>query len=258
MQDFGLFVSLPLWLIFMLTLLLALVSVELGYQWARRKQRDAVEKESPVGAMVGAMLGLLAFLLAFMFGMTVERFQDRKMALLEEVNAIGTAYLRADTIPEPQRSEVRLLLRSYTDERLQWAGVEPVDPALSATDLLDRLWQQTAAVAQNSSDVVALFVESINAVIDVNTERKLVRERSHIPGPLWDTLYLLALLALTAMGYHCGVSGTARSPVMVMVALGFSVVIMLIADIDRPGEGAMSAPQDAMIELRSWMDRPVR
>jgi len=70
MQGQGPFASLPLWGIFIATLLLVLFSVEGGYRWARYKQkRSEQEKEAPVGAMVGATLGLLAFLLAFTFGM---------------------------------------------------------------------------------------------------------------------------------------------------------------------------------------------
>jgi hypothetical protein len=260
MQNTGLFSLLPLWAVFIVTLVLVLFSVESGYQWARRKHRAEVEKEAPVGGMVGAMLGLLAFLLAFMFSMTVDRFFDRKLALLNEVNAIRTTYLQAALIPEPHHTEVRKILRNYVDERLRWSGVklnQPGQPASSADELLDRLWVQTAAVGQNSSEVIAEFVGSVNQVIALHTERIMVRERSHIPGPLWGALYFLATISLGMMGYHCGVAGTARSPVMVVVALGFSLVIILIADIDRPGEGFINVSQQPMIELGDWMDRPV-
>jgi len=260
MQNTDIFSLLPLWAVFLVTLVLVLISVEGGYQWASRKRRAEVEKEAPVGGMVGAMLGLLAFLLAFMFSMTVDRFFDRKVALLNEVNAIRTTYLQTALIPEPHRTEVCKILRKYVDERLRWAGVkviQPGRPTASADELLDRLWVQAAAVGQNSSEVIAEFVGSVNQVISLHTERIMVRERSHIPGPLWGALYFLTTLALAMMGYHCGVAGTARSPLMVAVAIGFSTVIMLIADIDRPGEGFINVSQQPMIELRDWMDRAI-
>lgn len=255
MQNAGLFSSLPLWGVFVITIVLVLLSVDGGYRWAQRKHRSEVEKEAPVGAVVGAMLGLLAFLLAFVFSIAAERFNDRKVALLNEVNAIRTTYLQAGVIAEPHRTEVRRILRNYVEERLHWVGVKVAHPDLSSDELLDQLWAQAAAVGQNSSDVIALFVESVNRVIDLHAERMMVRERSHIPGPLWGALYLLTILSLAVMGYHGGVAGTARSPVMVAIAVGFSVVIWLIADIDRPGEGLINVSQEPTVQLRYWMDR---
>jgi hypothetical protein len=64
------------------------------------------------------MLGLLAFLLAFTFGMAASRFELRRELVLDEANAIGTAYLRAALVPEPHRTEIRTFLRDYVDSRL--------------------------------------------------------------------------------------------------------------------------------------------
>jgi hypothetical protein len=56
------------------------------------------------------------------------------------------------------------------------------------------------------------------------------------------------------MGYHSGVAGTKRSPVTVSVAVTFTLVIVLIADLDRPGEGWVNVSQEPMLELRSAMN----
>jgi len=81
----------------------------------------------------------------------------------------------------------------------------------------------------------------------------MVRERSRIPGEYWVVLYGVAVLALTAMGYHGGVAGTSRSPVIFAVAIAFSAVIMVIADLDRPGEGFINVSQQPMMALREMM-----
>ena len=53
-----LFDDLPLWGVFVATLLLVLAAVEAGYRLARQRQKvHELEKEAPVGAMVGATLG---------------------------------------------------------------------------------------------------------------------------------------------------------------------------------------------------------
>jgi hypothetical protein len=261
MQGDGPIASLPLWGIFIVTLLLVLFSVEGGYRWARYKQkRSEQEKEAPVGAMVGATLGLLAFLLAFTFGMAADAFHARKHALVHEANAIGTTYLRSDLISESHRTEVRKVLREYVEERLQWAGVEKVQVVRSSKELHSQLWAQAVAVGEKNpgSEVVALFIESVNEVIDLHAERVMVRERSRIPGTYWIVLYVVSIFALAAMDYHGGVAGTARSPVMLAVAVAFSAVILLIADVDRPGKGWVNVSQQAMIDLRDSMTESKR
>src|SRR6478736_1341916 len=111
--------QLPLWGLFLTIVVLVLAAIEGGYRLGSyRHRQEGREKEAPVGAMVGATLGLLAFMLAFTFGMAASRFDTRKQLVLDEANAIGTTYLRAAMLPE-KRDEVRDLLRSYVDARLE-------------------------------------------------------------------------------------------------------------------------------------------
>jgi hypothetical protein len=248
------FIDLPIWGIFVGTLLLVLVSVEAGYRWAQqRQQKREREKEAPVGAMVGATLGLLAFLLAFTFGIAADAFHARKVALVQEANAIRVTYLLANTIPEAYRSEIRTILREYTDERLRWANGQPNGRGASANDLLDRLGKAATAVGAQNPGGVDVFLSYAGRIVELQQERLMVRERSRSPGAYWAVLFLVAFLALAAVGYHGGVAGTDRSPVMLAVAIAFSAVIMVIADLDRPGQGFINVSQQPMIDLRETL-----
>jgi hypothetical protein len=66
-------------------------------------------------------------------------------------------------------------------------------------------------------------------------------------------LFVIAILSLAAMDYHSGIAGTNRSPVTLAVAIAFSVVILLLVDLDRPGEGFINVSQQVMIDLQDWM-----
>jgi hypothetical protein len=106
--------ALPIWGLFLAVLLIVLISIEIGYRRGRvvqRQEEEKQEKEAPVGAMAGATLGLLAFLLAITFSIAEDSYNARKIALLAEVNAIHTTYLRTAFIPESNRDEVRRVLR---------------------------------------------------------------------------------------------------------------------------------------------------
>jgi hypothetical protein len=251
--ESGPFAFIPLWVLFVATLALVLASVETGYRWARKRQRrENTEKEfeAPVGAMVGATLGLLAFLLAFTFGMAAEHYHDRKVALLDEANAIRVVHAMAGALDEAPRVEIRTLLHQYADERLRWDEGGGEGSRRVAADLLDRLWDRTNAVTARNMGNVDPFIEAVGRLTELNEEREIVHERERIPTGIWVILFLVSILSLGAMGYHGGVAGTTRSPVMLAVAITFSLVIMLIADIDRPDQGWIATPLDAMIDVR--------
>jgi hypothetical protein len=246
--------ELPLWAVFILTLLVTLLSVELGYRWADfRQKRSQKEVEAPVGAMVGATLALLAFILGFSFSIAADAFHARKEAVVREANAIRSTYLLAKLLPEPHGTEIRKILGEYVHERLQWVGVEQVPAGRSGEVMLRQLWEHTVAVGVQNPGNVDVFLDSVNEVTRLRMERLNLRERSRIPLPYMITLLLLSILAHTAMGYHGGVAGTTRSPVLLVVATAFSLVLLLITDLDRPGEGFVNVSQQAMIDLRDSM-----
>lgn len=255
---YDLLTSAPFWAIFIGTLLVVLLSVEGGYSWAKSKRGSARdkerEKEGPVGAMVGTVLGLLALMLAFTFAKAGDHYHDRRVALFDEASAIRTMYSRTILIDEPQRTEVRKLLRNYVNERVQWDGSDNVRANASATVLLDQLSAQTSlAVEKNPSPVVvSLFLGALNDLVKAHAARREV-SRNRVAGAVWAVLYIIAIVSLGAMGYHCGVSGTTRSPVMAGVAIVFSLVIVLIVDLDRPGDGWVIVPQDAMVDVRNGL-----
>lgn len=253
-----LFSSAPFWVIFVGTMLLVLLSVEGGYRWARSQRgggrEKEREKEAPVGAMVGTVLGLLALMLAFTFANAGEHYDKRRVALFDEATAIRTMYSRAGLIEEPQRTEIRTTLRQYIDERLQWDGSAKAHATSSSTALLNRLSAQTAAAVEKNPGpvVVSLLLGAMNDLVKSYAERLDV-SRSRIPDAVWAVLYFIAVVSLGAMGYHCGVSGTKRSPVMAGVAIVFSLVIVLIVDFDRPGDGWIIVSKDAMIDVRNGL-----
>lgn len=244
---------LPLWLLFAITVVVVLGAVEAGYRLGRwRSRRASHEVENPVGAIIGAMLGLLAFLLAFTFGMAASRFDSRRELVLDEANAIGTTYLRAALLPEPERTQTRTLLRDYVNARLE--AVEPgkTTPALARSEeLQDRLWARAVTVGGKSpTPITGLYIQSLNDVIDMHAKRVTMGMRNRIPFTIWGALYFTAILAMAAVGYHAGLTSATRILATPALALAFSGILWLIADLDRPQEGLLRASQQAMIDLQ--------
>jgi hypothetical protein len=259
MESNGPLDALPLWGVFVAILIVVLLSVECGYRLGRyRRNRHEQEKETPVGTMVGATLGLLAFILAFTFGLAAARFDTRRQVLMDEANAIGTTYLRAGMLPE-QREEIRTLLRNYVDTRLEAVRSGNIAEGMRQSENIQNdVWTHAIAVGEKNpnSIVVGLFVQSLNDMIDLHAKRVQASLRSRIPGAIWIGLFAVAALSLATMGYHAGMVGTRRSLAILAVALTFSVVIELIADLDRPQEGVLKVSQQALLDLQRSMNVP--
>lgn len=259
MESNALLDAVPLWGLFVAILLVALVSVECGYRIGRyRRDRHKEEKEAPVGTMVGAALGLLAFILAFTFGLAAERFESRRQVVLDEANAIGTTYLRAAMLPE-RGEQIRALLRDYVDTRLDTVKSGNIAEGLRQSEnLQSQLWTETVAIGEKNpnSIVVGLFVQSLNEMIDLHAKRVQAGLRSRIPGAIWVGLFAVAILSLAAMGYLEGLPGSRRSLAILAVAVAFSVVIELIADLDRPREGVLRISQQPLLDLQKSMNAP--
>src|SRR5271170_3899492 len=71
-----------------------------------------------LGVIDGAVFGLMGLLLAFSFSGAVSRFETRLQLIVQETNAIGTAWLRVDLLPEAAQPEIRSDFRAYLDARL--------------------------------------------------------------------------------------------------------------------------------------------
>jgi hypothetical protein len=246
----------PIPVLLPLTVILALIAVEIG-RWLgqRRKQRGA-EPEAAVGASVGATLGLLAFVLAFTFGMAADRFNTRKSLVVEDANAIGTTYLRTSLLPDPPASEMRKELRDYVDVRLKATEDPKTVPAALAhsEELQGLLWRQATTIGtqQPNPATTGLFIEALNNMIDVHGTR-IAAARNRIPGTIWFFTFLTTAIGMLAMGYQSGISGSRRTLANVCLAIAFGGVIMLIADLDRPQHGFLRVSQQSMVDLQTSM-----
>jgi hypothetical protein len=216
---------------------------------SRRKKRQ-------LGPWSGLRLAYSRSFSRLRLGLAAARFDARRQALLDEANAIGTTYLRAGMLPE-RGEEVRRLLRDYVGIRLEAVQSGKVAEGIRRSeDIQQKVWMEAETVGQKNpnSFVVGLFVQSLNQTIDLHAARMQAGLRSRIPGAIWLGLFAVAALSLATMGYHAGLSGTRRSLAVIAVAVTFSVVIELIADLDRPQEGVLRVSQQALLDVQRSMN----
>jgi hypothetical protein len=239
---------------------LFLLAAEVGFRAGRRHGRRVTDKEPQVGTIQGALLGLLALLLGFSFAMAQSRYDARRALVVDEANAIGTAYLRAQLLPKPEAQEVADALRRYVDVRLTRLGDRVDEPALQeaikkSEQLHDYLWVRAVRAAQQDPRVtVSLFIQALNEVIDLHAKR-LAASRNHVPESVFLLLYFVAAVAMGVTGYAAGLGGQRSFWPTTTTAVLITVVIVVVMDLDRPRRGLITVSQQSMMDLRDNLNR---
>ncbi|NLC70584.1 MAG: hypothetical protein GX751_04400 [Desulfuromonadaceae bacterium] len=235
----------------------ALITAEFCYRLGRWWQkRSPEEKEGPTSMIVGSLMALMAFLLAITMGMASDRFDTRRRLVLAEANAVGTTYLRAGYLAEPASSTVRDLIRDYVPLRIATNDLADLKVRIArSVEIQAKLWSITEGLARAAPDsnVLALFIASLNETIDLHETRVVAGQYGRVPETILIMLLLGSLLTLGMVGYNAGLTRR-RSPitaVVLIVVLG--AVITLLVDLDRPREGFLEVSQQPLIDLQNQL-----
>jgi hypothetical protein len=203
--------------------------------------------------MVGATLGLLAFLLAFVMSMASDRYDNRRQLVVEEAQVIRSAYLQAGYLVEPYPQEIRSLLKEYIDLRIVTPETQNdvASAIVRSEEIQAKLWSLTEAVVKETPgrDEVSLFIASINETINLHNMR-VAALRARLPETIILVLYLVAALTMSMVGFQNSYNGKRNYFSALSVILIFTVVMMLIIDLDRPQEGLLKVRQQSLIDLQ--------
>ena len=196
------------------------------------------------GAAEGAVFALLGLLLAFTFSGAASRFEDRKWFINSEANAIGTAYLRIDLLPEEAQPPLRDLFRQYVDLRATvYQGAENRNYVIAAlaqgSALQTEIWKQAMAAMRlpgASSQATMLMTPALNEMFD-NTSTRQMATRNHPPVVIFALLAMLALVSALLVGYGTSANKDRTWFHHVIFALAISLSIYVIVDLEYPRLG---------------------
>ncbi len=246
----------PIFLTLIGSLLLFFGSTEIGFRFGLRKAHlPKADDDAPKGIITGSILGLVSFLLAFTFSIAAQNYTERRGIVLQEANAIGTAFLRADLMPEAEAQLIRTKLIEYTEDRLR-----AVDPDVTNEDMFividaakqihQTSWEIVAQLArENPTATNALVISAINDVIDLHSSRVALGTRYFIPTPIWISLFLVSCIALVTTGYRYGESYGYRPDLLPGMVIAFALIVTLIADLNHPRDGFLYTDQAPMQDL---------
>lgn len=257
-MDFAFAVALGALVLFAALLALLEVGGRLGAR-ALARNPDAA---TGAGAMEGAVFALLGLLLAFTFFGAASRFDDRRRLIVDETNAIGTAYLRIDLLPASAQPGLRDAFRGYVDQRLAAYRALP-DLAVAtaaferANELQQHIWIRTVAAVTAPESVagsVQLVLPALNEMIDITTTRAMAA-RMHPPPVVFGLLFVLMLLSALLAGYAMAAAKTRNWLYRATFAFTLAGASYVILDFEFPRFGLINVDEfdQALVDLRTNM-----
>ncbi len=255
------FDHIPIWALFIGTIVLFIIAAEGGFRIGKYNisHREQTRK-SQMNTIMGASLGLLAFFLAMTFNMAGSRFDVRKKLVVDEANAIETTYLRAKLLPEPFRTEFQDLLRKYVNVRakIQTVKMDTVRQIIvKSEELHNLLWLKTIDLIEKKPTpvVTVIFIKSLNEVFDLHGKRMAAGLFNRISPSIFLTLYFVAFMSMGMMGYQAGLTGIRNLISGFALMLAFAAVLMLVTDLERPHQKIFEVSQELIMDLETKVSK---
>ena len=230
---------------------------EIGF-WVGSLTRSVDEPfDQQVSLVRASTAAVVAFLVGFAFSGAASRFIDRSDIIVKEANALGTAYLRADALAEPQRGELRETLREYTADRvklLSREGRDRIEPLLAKVGgLHERMWRSAIKGTQDNAPLMAVVLPPINDVIDLHSIH-LAMARRHLPIPIMALLLGTAAISVGLIGFGNGRAGHRFSVIDSVYGAVLAVALWMTIDLDYPGIGIIGVNNLSVVEALAAMN----
>jgi len=236
-----------------------LLFLEIGRRIGKRWGEDP---GSAFNALEGAIFGLMGLLIAFTFYGAATRFDAKRQLIVNETNAISTAYQRIDLLPTVRQGPLRDSLRRYLDARLAFYSKltdasAAQDQASRATALQREIWSQAVVACQEvpSPATTTLVLSSVNAMIDIRTTRD-VALHTHPPAIIFALLGVLLLICSLLAGFDAA-AHMSRSAVHILgFAAVMAITVYVIVDYEYPRAGMirLESIDESLVDLRQQMN----
>jgi hypothetical protein len=241
-----------------LCILMLLLIIQIAYRFGRNnKASESVE--SLMEMIPASLLGLIALLMGFTFSMALSRFDARKVAMVNETNAIETAWLRAGLLAKDETVAARKALIAYLDHRIQFpkAAADPADraPYQQKNEILQTaIWKIAESESnRDRTPTTALFTNAVNQMIDLSTVR-MFASQDHVPQVAYLVIFAITMACLYLLASIYAFRRLRRGPLFLLAIL-LCLVLGLIEDLDRPSHGLIQIDIQMMLDLKSSLEK---
>ena len=215
---------------------------------------DLREEHNDVAGFIYAVLGVAyAVLLAFV---VIAVWQDYKIAqtnVESEANELAGVYFLASQLPDPERTRVQDLARTYARVVVEeeWPMMEQGQTSPRADSLVRELRLELLEFDPRNEGEQVLYERGLTQVHDVADARRLrlLQVREGIPDLLWVVLVGGGVITV-CFTYLFGLkSNVAHALMVAALTLVICGILFTIAEIDYPFSGAVEIQPDAFREV---------
>jgi hypothetical protein len=222
--------------------LLLLLCLEIGHIHGQKSATKGGDDKG-VSTVEGAVIGLVGFLLAFSFAGAQTRLEARRATIVDEANAVGTAYLRTDLLKLSDQVRIKPLFREYVEHRMGGTARLPDFAAATAewrkADLVgQRIWSLGIEGTRTTGQYAdrRLLLDALNHMYDVAKVRE-VAVATHLPIPVVGLLVALIALAALLAGSSLAHNSRKKGLHRIVLALVFASVMTVLIDLEFPRLG---------------------
>jgi hypothetical protein len=233
----------------------------LGIFVGHRIRHLSDDLKEPLGILQAALLGLVGLLLAFGLSLAVSRYESRRTDVVDVANAIGTTYLRAQTLQEPVRTRSLGLLVRFANTSVGLSDNVPGSKEAKADAAVEeglerQLWGLAGKALETAprDSAPRLYVETLNEMFDSEATR-VAALANRIPTAVLLLDIIGSGLALGLLAAYLKLAGRGVAAVVLASAL-VAFLLLVTADLDRPTRGLIRVPSTALTNQLEEMRQP--
>jgi hypothetical protein len=243
------------------------ILLSLGFLLALRWIWPAAQRSEHndiIGWQISVLGTTYAVILAFMLWNVWNNFQVARINAEIEANSLVDLYRIAGGLEPARGRPVRLVAREYADVMVneEWPAMEREQLSPRSFTLLQQLWDalvrsqpegmaggRTPAATASDGFAQTKLDQAFNALTQLSEHRRLrqLESRMRLPGILWAVLVVGCIVVI---GSAClfGCQNFALHFIHVFVlSLLLSLVLVAVAEIDRPFQGPVRVQSDAFV-----------
>ncbi len=222
----------------------------------------SIKKKPGLDITEGALFTLMALLVTFTFSSASQRYDLRRIAIINETNAISTAYLRLDILKVADKKNLQRDFIDYISSRIAIYQAVPDFTAVEhekqrARVAQQKLWSDAIAAVGHSSTLTApmLILPSLNTAFDIASERTAY-SMLHPHAFIFGLMLIVVLVSSFLTGYGIVDRGAWGSLHVILFAIITALTISIIIDLEYPRLGFVQETEfdTLLINLKNQME----
>jgi len=225
------------------------------WPWEQRRDHNDL-----IGWQLSILGTTYAVIVGFMLYTVWTKFGEADLNVDLEANAIVNIYRLAEGLPDPQRSQLQRLARSYAENAVNqdWPQMARAEVPNGTVEINEDMWQTLMSVRAVSPTQIIAEDHALSELSSLTEHRRtrLLQSTSGLPHVLWCVLLVGGALTIVSSCMFGSASAKLHGVQVFAFSLLISLALLAIADIHRPFQGLVHVSNYAFRRARQNMQRP--